>query len=374
MMKNKLLFLVMLGFVVFVGCNDDDKDPFENYSADYSMDKLDLKLNGRSFTGASVSFSSADKKNATVVLKGLIPGESTLEVSNLLVTELNGDDYSFVGENKNDDRTISVEGTVNSGVLGLNTTFHVTSKVVGKWQWEEMKMNEDGMTAESSPLHFTIDTEVESINLPMSLFGSPVTVYLNKKDEMFQAPFPIIVQNIFDEYIVKTNLLRSLELKTTGNLVATYMPLQTKPGDELSQIPMELEEGLVRYNVKDGQIYLLLDLSLFEGLIKTSAANLGRENNQNTNVLLQMLTDGIPLKLIIGKNGFRAYMEREMLLAIMAYSDLFKTMAKDMKPIIYGDMFEISGELVVKFIDDLADLMKNSKSVELGVNFVTYEE
>ena len=55
-MKNKFLLLLILGVAFFASCSDDDKDPFKNYSADYSGDKLALKLNGKEFSGTSVSF------------------------------------------------------------------------------------------------------------------------------------------------------------------------------------------------------------------------------------------------------------------------------------------------------------------------------
>ena len=64
-MKNRFLWLLILGMALFASCSDDDdKDPFKNYSADYSADKLDLKLNGMDITGASVAFNSINKENA----------------------------------------------------------------------------------------------------------------------------------------------------------------------------------------------------------------------------------------------------------------------------------------------------------------------
>ena len=173
MMKNKFLFLMILGLAFFASCSDDDKDPFKNYSADFSGDKLALKLNGKEFSGMSVSFNSKNKKNATLTLNALIPGEPVLELTNLVVEELSGDDYTFIGENKNDDRTVSVEGSVKSGVLSLNTNFKVTSKVVGKWMLggiSELDNVSDEVSL--SPLHFELSTStVETVTLPVMLFG-----------------------------------------------------------------------------------------------------------------------------------------------------------------------------------------------------------
>lgn len=203
MMKNKFLFLMILGWAFFASCSDDDKDPFKNYSADYSGDKLALKLNGKEFSGTSVSFNSINKKNATLTLNGLIPGESALEVKNLAVEELTGNDYTFAGENKNDDRIVSVEGSVKSGVLNLNTSFKVTSKVVGKWHMTEPKMNENTYEWEYSPLVLNIDTDVESLTFPLVIEDDPNFSYsLPMKDQIeedgsINPGFPTLAKTIF---------------------------------------------------------------------------------------------------------------------------------------------------------------------------------
>ena len=281
MMKNKFLFLMILGWAFFASCSDDDKDPFKNYSADYSGDKLALKLNGKEFSGTSVSFNSINKKNATLTLNGLIPGESALEVKNLAVEELTGNDYTFAGENKNDDRIVSVEGSVKSGVLNLNTSFKVTSKVVGKWHMTEPKMNENTYEWEYSPLVLNIDTDVESLTFPLVIEDDPNFSYsLPMKDQIeedgsINPGFPTLAKTIFGMMI--PNLLKSIELKENGNLVATYIPLNlSNDAEEDSQL-LVTEEGLVRYNVKDGQIYLLIDIA---SLVDMNSFN-GRSDNTN---------------------------------------------------------------------------------------------
>ncbi|MFR7877465.1 MAG: hypothetical protein ACLU4J_14320 [Butyricimonas paravirosa] len=47
-------------------------------------------------------------KNTTLTLNALIY-RTCFPEANLVVEELSGDDYTFIGENKNDDRTVSVE-------------------------------------------------------------------------------------------------------------------------------------------------------------------------------------------------------------------------------------------------------------------------
>ena len=87
--------------------------------------------------------------------------------------------------NKNDDRIVSVEGSVKSGVLNLNTSFKVTSKVVGKWHMTEPKMNENTYEWEYSPLVLNIDTDVESLTFPLVIEDDPNFSYsLPMKDQI----------------------------------------------------------------------------------------------------------------------------------------------------------------------------------------------
>ena len=373
MMKNKFLFLMILGWAFFASCSDDDKDPFKNYSADYSGDKLALKLNGKEFSGTSVSFNSINKKNATLTLNGLIPGESALEVKNLAVEELTGNDYTFAGENKNDDRIVSVEGSVKSGVLNLNTSFKVTPKVVGKWHMTEPKMNENTYEWEYSPLVLNIDTDVESLTFPLVIEDDPNFSYsLPMKDQIeedgsINPGFPTLAKTIFGMMI--PNLLKSIELKENGNLVATYIPLNlSNDAEEDSQL-LVTEEGLVRYNVKDGQIYLLIDIA---SLVDMNSFN-GRSDNTN-DALMTMLTIGIPLKLDVNDSKLIVSVDKDMMMPFMAYASVLKGMVENMETIPLFGTLVITSTSLQKFIDDIVVLVTTARSMELGLDLVPYVE
>ena len=366
MMKNKFLFLMILGLAFFASCSDDDKDPFKNYSADFSGDKLALKLNGKEFSGMSVSFNSKNKKNATLTLNALIPGEPVLELTNLVVEELSGDDYTFIGENKNDDRTVSVEGSVKSGVLSLNTNFKVTSKVVGKWMLggiSELDNVSDEVSL--SPLHFELSTStVETVTLPVMLFGGE---YDENNNPIYNTPFVLSIDDAngngfvpFVQNIVKMLLpqyLYSIELKENGSLIATYKGI-----NEDSDEPLVLAEGMVRYNVENGQIYLVIDITSL----------LGRSTESSFNIE-EMLSNGIPLKLQIEEGLLRAYVDKDMMVPFMQFMPIVKGLVADMEPvnIIVG---EIKAEYVVKFLDDISYLITTADKVELGLDLVPYVE
>ncbi|WP_270592888.1 MULTISPECIES: DUF4925 domain-containing protein [Butyricimonas] len=359
-MKNKFLLLLILGVAFFASCSDDDKDPFKNYSADYSGDKLALKLNGKEFSGTSVSFNSENKKNATLTLNKLIPGEPALEVKNLIVEELAGDDYTFAGENKNDDRIVLVEGAVKSGVLSLNTSFKVISKVVGEWMLAKPEMD-DSYNMVSSCIHLEIVTDVDSIAFP--IWGKlPIN------------PNPEIEGDLGLTTLLQTlgggilpGLLKKMNLKEDGNLIASYH--QITGIQDLFQpdaTPLvDSEEGLVRYNVKDGQIYILVDI---ESLLGRST-----ENNP-TSMLMTMLETGIPLKVQLDGEKMRAYVDREMMLPFMSVLELLLPMIDDLELDPNFAAMGITNESLKQLVNDIINLVTKSSKVELGLNLTSFVE
>lgn len=359
-MKNKFLLLLILGVAFFASCSDDDKDPFKNYSADYSGDKLALKLNGKEFSGTSVSFNSENKKNATLTLNKLIPGEPALEVKNLIVEELAGDDYTFAGENKNDDRIVLVEGAVKSGVLSLNTSFKVISKVVGEWMLAKPEMD-DSYNMVSSCIHLEIVTDVDSIAFPI-------------RGKLPINPNPEIEGDLGLTTLLQTlgggilpGLLKKMNLKEDGNLIASYH--QITGIQDLFQpdaTPLvDSEEGLVRYNVKDGQIYILVDI---ESLLGRST-----ENNP-TSMLMTMLETGIPLKVQLDGEKMRAYVDREMMLPFMSVLELLLPMIDDLELDPTFAAMGITNESLKQLVNDIINLVTKSSKVELGLNLTSFVE
>ena len=358
-MKNRFLWLLIFGMALFASCSDDDdKDPFKNYSADYSADKLDLKLNGMDITGASVAFNSTNKENASVTLKGLIPGESALEIKNLVVTELSGDDYSFIGENKNDDRTVSVEGAVKSGVLSLKTGFKVTSKVVGEWMLAKPETDEYGSIL-SGGMHIEIVTDIPSIQFP--LYGE-LPINPTKEDDF---GFTSLIETLGGGLL--PGLLTKINLKEDGNLIASYHQVSgIQDIFDPSKTPLvDSEEGLVRYNVKDGQIYVLVNI----------ASLLGRSTeNDPTAGLMTMLETGIPLKLQLEGENMRAYVDREMMLPFMSVLELLKPMIDELELDPSLAAMGITNESLKQLVDDIVNLVTKSSKVELGLNLIPYAE
>lgn len=349
-MKNNFLFLVCLGLVLLSSCKDDDKDPFKNYSVDYTGSKLALTFNGKEMTGKAVSFRSLNQDNATLALKGMIPGEDSL-VINMPVVALGNDDFSFEGENKNADRTVGVKGEVKGGVLNLNTTFKVTSKVVGKWMLDAGMI--DGM-ATTICIHLEIVTDVDSITLP--IFGR---LPINPVEEDGMA-LTTMIKALGG--MMLPNVLTKIELKEDGNLIATYRGLDGLLDPEASP-EITSEEGLVRYNVKDGQIYLLIDI----------ASLLAKSEDPFAGVS-QMLASGIPLKLQLDGDKMKAYVDKDMMVPFMSILESLKPMIDELDLSSVPEAMKITHESLKFLIDEVVNLVRTSSKVELGLLLAPYVE
>ena len=124
MMKNKFLILMILGIVFITSCSDDDdKDSPKDFNGIYSTTStervLDLRYSDAVFIGKSVDFNSADGKSATLKLQGVVPGESETVFSDVQLEE-NNSVYTFAAENKNDERTVALEGSIVKGKLTVD--------------------------------------------------------------------------------------------------------------------------------------------------------------------------------------------------------------------------------------------------------------
>ncbi|WP_320913910.1 hypothetical protein, partial [Butyricimonas paravirosa] len=188
-----------------------------------------------------------------------------------------------------------------------------------------------------------------------------------EEDGSINPGFPTLAKTIFGMMI--PNLLKSIELKENGNLVATYIPLNlSNDAEEDSQL-LVTEEGLVRYNVKDGQIYLLIDIA---SLVDMNSFN-GRSDNTN-DALMTMLTIGIPLKLDVNDSKLIVSVDKDMMMPFMAYASVLKGMVENMETIPLFGTLVITSTSLQKFIDDIVVLVTTARSMELGLDLVPYVE
>ena len=118
-------------------------------------------------------------------------------------------------------------------------------------------------------------------------------------------------------------------------------------------------------HVKDGQIYILVDI---ESLLGRST-----ENNP-TSMLMTMLETGIPLKVQLDGEKMRAYVDREMMLPFMSVLELLLPMIDDLELDPNFAAMGITNESLKQLVNDIINLVTKSSKVELGLNLTSFVE
>ena len=360
-MKKGLIYLLLLvlGTATFSRCEDDDNDGYKRISSEYKNATLKLTFNGKELNDKTVEIQALNETTANLILKSLIPGESNLYL-NALLANTGGDNYTLEAKSETTDRTVVVEGGVTEGVLTLNCTFKVTSKVVGNWKFiaQQETSTDPEQLIGKGPLHLKIVTDIDSIKLPIVLpDGSNWSFAIKDNMETEDAGFVSFAKVMFS--LLVPNLLYNIELQEDGDLTATYavMDETMNPTDTVT-----LPEGVVRYNVKDGEIYIAVDIN---ALLPRSDAD------QPSVDVLKMLAEGLPLILKLdGDNNMTVYVDKDMMVPFMGMMDLVKGLVKDMEPmdVLIGT---ITAESLQKFLDDVVILVNTSETIELGLNLET---
>ena len=360
-MKKGLIYLLLLvlGTATFSSCEDDDNDGYKRISSEYKNATLKLTFNGKELNDKTVEIQALNETTANLILKSLIPGESNLYL-NALLANTGGDNYTLEAKSETTDRTVVVEGGVTEGVLTLNCTFKVTSKVVGNWKFiaQPETSTDPKQLIGKGPLHLKIVTDIDSIKLPIVLpDGSNWSFDIKDNMETEDAGFVSFAKVMFS--LLVPNLLYNIELQEDGDLTATYavMDETMNPTDTVT-----LPEGVVRYNVKDGEIYIAVDIN---ALLPRSDAD------QPSVDVLKMLAEGLPLILKLdGNNNMTVYVDKDMMVPFMGMMDLVKGLVKDMEPmdVLIGT---ITAESLQKFLDDVVILVNTSETIELGLNLET---
>ena len=360
-MKKGLIYLLLLvlGTATFSSCEDDDNDGYKRISSEYKNATLKLTFNGKELNDKTVEIQALNETTANLILKSLIPGESNLYL-NALLAKTGGDNYTLEAKSETTDRTVVVEGGVTEGVLTLNCTFKVTSKVVGNWKFiaQQETSTDPEQLIGKGPLHLKIVTDIDSIKLPIVLpDGSNWSFAIKDNMETEDAGFVSFAKVMFS--LLVPNLLYNIELQEDGDLTATYavMDETMNPTDTVT-----LPEGVVRYNVKDGEIYIAVDIN---ALLPRSDAD------QPSVDVLKMLAEGLPLILKLdGDNNMTVYVDKDMMVPFMGMMDLVKGLVKDMEPmdVLIGT---ITAESLQKFLDDVVILVNTSETIELGLNLET---
>lgn len=273
-MKKNLLYLFALicSVSVFTGCSDDDAP---DYSGTYKGETLVLKLAGDTLEKKEVVINGAE-----IVLKNVILGEESTKIP------VTFDGTTFKGSDAGENRTVSIEGSIENLIMTAEVTMKITSPIVGKWAIST-EIDEDGSKHVTDGIYFDLDED-------------------KTYDFFFSSYDPKTYAKEFNNTVggILGGLLFDITLKEDGTIVATY-----NAGSPLDPSKTDIKESpanAVRYYIKDNQIYLVPNL---EVLMSKS------DNGINIGALLE---NGIPLNLnISGDDNFIAYVTKEQMAPFM---------------------------------------------------------
>ena len=312
-MKNRFLWLLVLGLVFFAGCSDDDDDK----AVTYNGENLSLSVGDFNFSNRE-----AVLDGSVLTVKKALPGEAETAFT---VTRAGN---KITGNNANTNRELALEGTVNGDKLSLNLTAKMKSSMTAKWS--------------VTSLVFKLDTDQESVDF----MGNPVSV----------EEFKELVNSLGQ---IVAMMLPELTLKEDGNVIARYLTNILEVLQSMSPVYADSPAKMALYNVVDNKLYVALNISgIVADATSPKQANIGRSDAANP--LLQLVAaadEGLPLLMRKTDDGVDVYVNKEMML-----------------PVVFGDQLGDMKELVSGLVGMIVPLIENSKETEIGLHLVPYVE
>ena len=321
-MKNRFLWLLVLGLVFFAGCSDDDDDK----AVTYNGENLSLSVGDFNFSNRE-----AVLDGSVLTVKKALPGESETAFT---VTRAGN---KITGNNANTNRELALEGTVNGDKLSLNLTAKMKSSMTAKWS--------------VTSLVFKLDTDQESVDF----MGSPVSV----------EEFKELVNSLGQ---IVAMMLPELTLKEDGNVIARYLTNILEVLQSMSPVYADSPTKMALYNVVDNKLYIALNLNgIITDATSPKEANLGRSDAVNPLVqLMAAANEGLPLLMRKTDDGVDVYVNKEMMLPVVK---MLPTLLES-----FGDQLGDMKEFVSGLVGMIVPLIENSKETEIGLHLVPYVE
>ena len=349
MMKNKFLFLLILGLAFFASCSDDDNDGPKDFNGVYSTGstdfELDLKYSDAVFTGKSVEFNSTDGQKATLKLQGVIPGEKETVISDIELIPSNSV-YTFTAENKNDSRTVNLNGSIEKGKLTLevNVKF-VNHELMKTWElatkpvlviWEPGTLKLGSYTSKIGEHSLTV--KILSLAAP-SLGG------------------------------MLHNYLKDVTFEEDGNIIATYnsaVATDENPDPEVEWASSAL--NLAHYCMKDGVCYVYPNVEMIMRQVEIDQAGRSEASDPMTQLLTQLLNDGIPVHF--DKEGLSVYLDQDFLKQLTPLIPFVGALVDENTKIEVEDV-PFLGAITIPIkpiIDNLPNALTEAIEIKIGLN------
>jgi len=272
-MKKYLFHIMALCFALSqFSCSNDDNDSYDNISGSYTGGRLSLNYNGQAKKGATIIFSANSSSNATAILSGVVAGADSLTVD-VAVSQAKADaspSVAFQGAAAVDTRTVSVTGTVASGVMTLNVDVADDSPMVGSWMMA-----------------------------PVTTGGGCLTMNLKSADGIVtfrgqnvgDTQFSYLISNLGTGFLSAS--VSSVNFLQNGNVVINI----TKEG---TMVPLG---GLFTFYVKDHFLYFVPDVMNIATLVMQMQATKADDLLGSLEALVEMAKNGIPFICIPGSDG-----------------------------------------------------------------------
>jgi len=361
----KKLFFLFIAFcsILTISCSDDDwnQKHAREISKVYREPDLKMTINGKEVKGKNIMLLTSDLNAADIMLIHTIPGEDSLMVSDVKLTDTGKDNiFSFKGESVNNDRKVTFEGEIGK-TLTVNVTHQITSKVVGRYKPQAVPFMQ-------SPLVFNVvpSNPLDSVNMDG---------FLNYPGKLSYADFNGAV-GLITGIVFSLMLDIQFDISESGNMSVSYESLNP------ATIPLEkgqTDPNLIRYNIKNNNsIYLsiavddILSSTSISGLLTGSGISGTDLTTQDILILVNLIQQaykGIPLIVTMpDDNTVYLSVTREM---ILPYLD---TIMKVLQPLFadldmgaMGAQFGVTNEGLINFSNEFARIVKESKSFEMQI-------
>ena len=312
--------MVVLCMAVLSACDDDES------GIGYSGDNLSLTVAGMQLNGREATLDGS-----TLTVKQAIPGETET------VFQVENDGSRLSGTNSNENRDVTLDGTINGNGLDLTLTMDVKHKLAAQW--------------DVAGLIFDIETSQDSVDFN----GTKITVEeFVSLMQIAGAMLPAIVPNI--------------TLQQNGNVTAYYATnLQEAMGGE-TPVYATSPESMAIYNVIGQEIYVTLDLAgiVNDAMASTPSTQAMQYSRAESNIL-DSFSNGIPLLWRDNSTtgGVDVYVTREMMLPVVqALPGLFAILANQNENL----------NSLTPIVTAVCQLIENSDSCELSLQLVPYTE
>lgn len=300
MKKNLLyLFTVLCTLSLFTACGDDDNDKKTvDYSGSYTGESLAVSMGDVVLPVKAVSIA-----NNTMTLPGMIPGEADLAIPCTFI------DNAFSGTSKTDGREVTVEGSIIDKKATVKVKVKMTNSLVGG----------------------TFSTSAQSLSLA---YETPKDKITFMGDPTYDPKgLPVLIGMMGGSML--TQYLQDVTFNEDGTIVATYLKDKT---------PTVSPKGYAFYNVKDGKIFVSVNIGMM----------MGKADANPLDGIMQMLQNGLPLGLVVDGNKASFIVTRDMMMPFMP-----------MLPLLAG---MLNNELITLLATEIPTIVTESTKFDLSLN------